>query len=480
MRERQSSSAEHAAANADSPLRAPDPQGATHTLQRGFGNRIVGQALREAGGSPLPPRVRREAESALGENLAGVRVHAGSHEAVLLRSLAFARGDHIHFAPGALGRDIVRGHPVLRHELGHVGQQRRGEVPVTGFIAGIPVNTDASLERAANGPVPAGAARGPASAVAQRYTDASGHAVDASSQSREELAAVLQSWADRALVLAGADAAEVVNAFAVKCREAGMGRFNVHLDVFRKIQSVSLDRLDDLTQEFLVAETQAHAAPESKAPKGLGGMLTAIWERATGALDIVDSAASLNALVKSTEFSEGVQAAEAVLGPIGIALAAIGLAGNVKDTVQAALRYNAAKAALIQVGARDELGPALEFARDENAWSAGIHLVRALIDAAMIAFGALALATAGWASPALAVAGLLGLVMGIASWIWRRIRKREREDVTRKLWKYRADPAVSAMLATAAWGGFTEDDLSDKAGNEAKFLRVVSDGLKIA
>ena len=98
----------------------------------------------------------------------------------------------------------------------------------------------------------------------------------------------------------------------------------------------------------------------------------------------------------------------------------------------------------------------------------------------MIAFGALALATAGWASPALAVAGLLGLVMGIASWIWRRIRKREREDVTRKLWKYRADPAVRAMLATAAWGGFTEDDLSDKVGNEAKFLRVVSDCLKIA
>lgn len=454
--------------------------GTAHALQRSLGNRIVGHAVRGGGEVPVPARVRGEAEARLGESLAAVRVRADSPEAVTLGAAAFTRGGHVHFAPGALGRDIVRGHPVLRHELEHVGQQRRGEVPVTGHIAGIAVNTDPRLEQAANAPGPLAAGKGPAGpavAVAQLYTY-NGSVLVARDQSIAQLKAVIEACAAGHGTLGRNDAYEVVEAYV----EASVGQGGTRFDVSSRALDWLLSHLDitalsDEAQEFVVAENRAHAQPEDKAPVGIKGVLARLWERISKSFDVVDSVASMNALIKSSDFSDAVKSAEGILGPLGVALAAIGLAGNVKECIEAAVRQRAAGAALTAVGAADELGGALEFAQQENRWSAGVHLVRALIDMAMIAFGALSIATVGWASPALAVTGLLGLVVSLGSWIMRRRHKKRRDEVARTLWKFRNNAAVVAMLAKGPWGGFTNDDLSDAAGNESKFLREVSDRL---
>lgn len=455
-----------------------------HALQRSLGNRIVGHAVRNAGGT-VPAAVRRAAEATHGESFADVRVHPDSAEAVALGTPAFTRGEHVHFAPGALGRDVVRGFPVLRHELGHVGQQRRGEVPVTGVVAGIAVNTDPQLERAANGPTRRAPARAAAPvAVAQLYT-LNGAEHDASAENVDVLRDLLEAWAKNPtkVVLGPADVREVVNVYANKCVDQfGLSRLYISSMLLDALVPMAYGavRFGETAERLLVAENAAQKTDPQKAKKDFGGVLAGVWDKIALAFDSVDSSAAVGALIKTSEYSESFETAASVLGPLGIALAGLGMAGNLGAMVCAAQRYAVAKKAFI-AAEFEPVQEALEFARDENYECAGMHLARALIDAAIVAFGAATLASFGWASPALAVAGLCGLLGTFIAWIERRRKKARREAVTERLWEFRNVPSVRTMLMHKAWGGFSATDLlgSDEL-THAKFLREVSDRLKPA
>jgi hypothetical protein len=93
-------------------------------------------------------------EHALGHSFANVRVHQGQ-EAPSIGALAFARGSHLHFAPGQYRPHSAAGQRILAHELAHVVQQREGRVAHPG--GAVPINDDARLEAQAD----AAAARAP-------------------------------------------------------------------------------------------------------------------------------------------------------------------------------------------------------------------------------------------------------------------------------------------------------------------------------
>jgi hypothetical protein len=103
-------------------------------------------ALDSSGGEPLPEPVRRSMERLFGRDLSEVRVHTGA-DAGALSARAFARGNHIHFAPGEYDPGTPAGRQLLGHEIAHVVQQRDGRVPAPG--AGMIV-TDPALEQAAD------------------------------------------------------------------------------------------------------------------------------------------------------------------------------------------------------------------------------------------------------------------------------------------------------------------------------------------
>lgn len=105
-------------------------------------------ALDSSGGAPLPEQVRHRMERLFGRDLSEVRVHAGAAAADTLSARAFARGNHVYFAPGEYDPDSPAGRQLLGHELAHVVQQRDGRVPVPG--AGGMVVTDPALEQAAD------------------------------------------------------------------------------------------------------------------------------------------------------------------------------------------------------------------------------------------------------------------------------------------------------------------------------------------
>ncbi|HEY0016894.1 MAG TPA: DUF4157 domain-containing protein [Longimicrobium sp.] len=100
-----------------------------------------------AGGSPLPAPVQAKMEHALGHSFANVRVHQGQ-EAPSIGALAFARGSHLHFAPGQYRPHSAAGQRILAHELAHVVQQREGRVAHPG--GAVPINDDARLEAQAD------------------------------------------------------------------------------------------------------------------------------------------------------------------------------------------------------------------------------------------------------------------------------------------------------------------------------------------
>jgi hypothetical protein len=97
----------------------------------------------------LPPSLAAHAGARLGQDFSSVTVHEdGSPER--LGTSAYARGDALYFAAGQYQPDTASGVAKIGHELGHVAQQRSGTVQPTGARGGVPVNTDPSLERAAD------------------------------------------------------------------------------------------------------------------------------------------------------------------------------------------------------------------------------------------------------------------------------------------------------------------------------------------
>ncbi len=82
-----------------------------------------------ASGSPVAPRLRRDMESALGADLAGVRVHTGSTSDRLnatLQSRAFTVGPDIFVRRSDYAPRSEAGQRLLAHELVHVVQQGHG------------------------------------------------------------------------------------------------------------------------------------------------------------------------------------------------------------------------------------------------------------------------------------------------------------------------------------------------------------------
>jgi len=76
-------------------------------------------------GQPLPDPLRQKMQTAFGADFSDVRIHEGS-EATAIGALAYTRGPHIHFAPGAYHPASPQGQRVMGHELAHVLQQRAG------------------------------------------------------------------------------------------------------------------------------------------------------------------------------------------------------------------------------------------------------------------------------------------------------------------------------------------------------------------
>ncbi|HYO12782.1 MAG TPA: DUF4157 domain-containing protein [Thermoanaerobaculia bacterium] len=108
-----------------------------------------GHRLKPGGaGKSLPHALRRKMEGAFGTDFSRVRVHE-DHRASSIGAVAYAQGDHIHFAPGKFQPHTARGQQIVGHELAHVVQQRSGRVPLPPG-GGLPINADESLEREAD------------------------------------------------------------------------------------------------------------------------------------------------------------------------------------------------------------------------------------------------------------------------------------------------------------------------------------------
>jgi hypothetical protein len=105
-------------------------------------------------GAPLPPAVREEMSSALGDAFSDVRIHTDSLASSLARSVearAFTTGADIFFGRGEYSPGSGAGRSLLAHELAHVVQQRgapsAGELTVTDPAGALEVEAD----RAASG-----------------------------------------------------------------------------------------------------------------------------------------------------------------------------------------------------------------------------------------------------------------------------------------------------------------------------------------
>jgi hypothetical protein len=88
-------------------------------------------------------------ERTLNADFSTVRIHEGG-EAESVGARAYARGEHLHFRPGAFRPGTGEGMRILAHELTHVVQQRRGVVRPTAKVGGLPLNDEARLEREAD------------------------------------------------------------------------------------------------------------------------------------------------------------------------------------------------------------------------------------------------------------------------------------------------------------------------------------------
>ena len=73
-------------------------------------------------GQPLPPTLRHQWESTMGQDLANVRVHEG-HQAALVGADAFTSGQDIFVRAGKYQPLEQKGQSLIAHEVAHVVQQ---------------------------------------------------------------------------------------------------------------------------------------------------------------------------------------------------------------------------------------------------------------------------------------------------------------------------------------------------------------------
>lgn len=90
----------------------------------------------------IPTQMKLDFERRSGLSFDDVRVHYNSDKPARIGALAYTQGNQVHIGPGQERH--------LKHELGHVVQQKRGLVQPTTWINGLPVNESPWLEHMAN------------------------------------------------------------------------------------------------------------------------------------------------------------------------------------------------------------------------------------------------------------------------------------------------------------------------------------------
>ena len=101
------------------------------------------------GQQTLPRELRKRAERFFGVSFSGLEVSV-DERVTALGARAFAFGPRIYLAPGCADFDRPEHLALLGHEMAHVVQQMEGRVPVTSFVAGLPLNDDPGLEAEAD------------------------------------------------------------------------------------------------------------------------------------------------------------------------------------------------------------------------------------------------------------------------------------------------------------------------------------------
>lgn len=90
----------------------------------------------------IPDKLKQRFESYSGISFDGVQVHYNSEKPAQMQALAYTQADQVYIAP--------RQERHLAHELGHIVQQRRGQVRATGTFNGQALNDSPVLEHEAD------------------------------------------------------------------------------------------------------------------------------------------------------------------------------------------------------------------------------------------------------------------------------------------------------------------------------------------
>lgn len=90
----------------------------------------------------IPDALLQRAEKEAGMSFRDVRVHYHSSKPREVGAKAITQGNDIDIASGC--------EDCLKHELGHIPQQRMGRVTATRMVNGYPVNDNPALEREAD------------------------------------------------------------------------------------------------------------------------------------------------------------------------------------------------------------------------------------------------------------------------------------------------------------------------------------------
>lgn len=90
----------------------------------------------------IPTQIKLDFERRSGLSFDDVRVHYNSDKPARLQALAYTQGTQVYVGPGQERH--------LKHELGHVVQQKQGRVKADGLINNMPINMELSLEHEAD------------------------------------------------------------------------------------------------------------------------------------------------------------------------------------------------------------------------------------------------------------------------------------------------------------------------------------------
>lgn len=152
----------------DDPDHAAGPAGGAHD---GIGNQAAHGLLRPRDeGVPLPTEVRARMQARLGQDLGGVRMHAGAEarrRAGEIDAVAFTTGEDIVLGAKADAPGTEAGDRLLAHELTHVVQQRQAAHVVDG-VGGPGDSAETAAHAVAHGAGAATTATGGAVHAVQR------------------------------------------------------------------------------------------------------------------------------------------------------------------------------------------------------------------------------------------------------------------------------------------------------------------------